>query len=192
MQPVDVVARLNAAAPFTYEMGQPYQPVADEIVASLIGAFESASPEERAVARAALSRGSQWFLLCYAWERAEQAIRQNSGELVTQGLLALSIEDGGLDPRDSIVRMAILFRSLRKLGLDATQPFGEAADLATHLKAVMREFPARSPENRDFSYVGESTTEQGFSYQLQPWRFAKAVRRKVWLLKLRKFLGRSA
>jgi hypothetical protein len=186
MQPVDLVEQLNAAAPFTYEMHQPYRPVADRLMESLIGAFQSGSAEEWEVTRAALSRGARWFLLCYAWERAEQAIRQKSGEAVTKGLLALAIEDGRLDARDNIVRMALLFRSMRKLGLDATEPFAKAADLAVNLSAVMRAFPARSPADRDFSYIREATTEQGFAYEYRPEEFAKGIRRKIWQIKLRK------
>jgi hypothetical protein len=128
---------------------------------------------------------------------AEQAINQKSEKMVMQGLLTLSIEDGGMDARDSIVRMSILFRSAQKLGLDATQLFAEAADFATnpYLKTAMLQFPARPPEHRDLGrafFIGEKTTEQGFSYEQQPWKFAKAVRRKVWLLKLRRFFGRFA
>jgi len=197
MQPVDLVKRLNSVVPSTYETERQHLPVADEIMASLIDAFQSASVEQRGVARAELGRAARWFLLCYAWERAEQAIKQKSGEMITQGLLTLSIEDGGFDARDTIVRMSILFRSAQKLGLDAVQLFAKAADFATNpfLKTAMLEFPARPPEQRDLRmafFIDEKTTEQGFSYQLQPWRFAKAVRRKVWLQKLRRFFGRDS
>jgi hypothetical protein len=196
MQPIDLVKRLNSAVPSTYITDQ-HLPVADEIMASLIDAFQSASVEQRGVARAELSPAARWFLLCYAWKMAEQAINQKSEKMVMQGLLTLSIEDGGMDARDSIVRMSILFRSAQKLGLDATQLFAEAADFATnpYLKTAMLQFPARPPEHRDLGrafFIGEKTTEQGFSYEQQPWKFAKAVRRKVWLLKLRRFFGRFA
>jgi len=193
MQPIDLVVRLNAAAPFTYEMGQPYEPVADEIMELLTDTFQSANVEQRDAARAALSRASRWFLLCYAWERAEQAVRQRTGKMVVQGLLALSIEDGGLDARDSIVRMSILFRSAQKLRLDAARIFANAADYAANplIQTAMRGFPARLPDDRSFSYIGEKTTEQGLSYELQPWKFARAVRRKIWLSKLRKLFGRN-
>ena len=113
--------------------------------------------------------------------------------MVTQGLSALSIDDGGLDPRNSIERMAVLFRSAEKLGLDAVKLFAEAADLATNpfLKAAMLGFPARRPEDRDLLeafYIREKTTDRGFSYE--PWQYG-AARRKVWWRKLRKFLGGS-
>ena len=40
MQLANSVQRLNAAVPWTYETAQPYRPVADEIVASVIDAFQ--------------------------------------------------------------------------------------------------------------------------------------------------------
>jgi hypothetical protein len=193
MQPIDSVERLNAAVPPAHDTGRRHPLVADEIMSSLIEAFLSAGAEQRNIARAALTRASRWFLLGYAWERAEQAIRQRSGEMVAQGLLALAIEDGGYDARDSIMRMSILFRSAEILGLDATRLFANAADLAANpmVQTAMREFPARPPDERNFSYIGEKTTDHGFSYELQPWKFDRMVRRKIWLLKLRKFLSRN-
>ena len=90
------------------------------------------------------------------------------------------------------MRMSILFRSAQKLGLDATQLFADAADLASNpmVQTAMRKFPARTPAERDF-YIGEKTTDQGFRYEQQLWKFEKMFRRKVWLSKLRKFLGRG-
>jgi hypothetical protein len=77
MQPADLVRRLNAAVPSASEILQQYRPIADGTVASLIEAFQSASAEERRVARAELSNAARLFLLDYAWDRAQQAIRQD-------------------------------------------------------------------------------------------------------------------
>ena len=88
---------------------------------------------------------------------------------------------------------SIVRRRLNDGGCRGLLSPAKGAGLVTNprLKPKMRAFPARSPADRDFPYIGEITTEQGFSYEYRPAEFAKGVRRKIWLIKLRKLVGRK-
>ena len=93
----------------------------DDVIDDLIEAFCLAQQDQRAAARSAMSVTASLLLLHYAWIRAADAVRQESGEIVKQGLSALAIEDGRLDAHESQIQMAVLFRSAEKLGIDAAQ-----------------------------------------------------------------------
>jgi hypothetical protein len=113
---------------------------------------------------------------------AEGAVKRNSGEMVSRGLVALTIENGPLDdPRHDVVNIAVLFRSAQKLGLNASALFAEAAELSNNpwLKEWIYNFPFRSPENSDPEkafYVHESFNRDGFCYERGPW----TIGRKIW------------
>jgi hypothetical protein len=76
---------------------------------------------------------------------AEGAVKRNSGEMVSRGLVALTIENGPLDdPRHDVVNIAVLFRSAQKLGLNASALFAEAAELSNNLNLACDAFvPSR-------------------------------------------------
>lgn len=190
VEPIEVVERLNAAAPPGYGMGAPHPPV-DDIVEALIARYRSADTDWRRAVGHKFMVEARHILLQYAWERATYAVRQRSPKILNQGLAALAIEDGRLDPRDSIVRMDALYRSAVRIGVNPTPLFEEAAELALNpqFQHEMRAFPARSPADRHFSIIQETMTEAGFAYEFQPWRIFPQIRRKIWWLKLRKFLG---
>ena len=195
MQPRELVGRLNAIAPPDYGMGQEHPPI-DDLVEALIQAFRSASTDQRKVVRDELNTAARNLLLNYAWERAVEAVRQESPKAVADGLIALCIDDGGFDLRDSIVRMAVLFRSAEKLGLDAVSLFHEAADVAVNpaFKDAIRAFPSRPPEQRDLGkafFIVERFAEDGFTYEEQPWPVPWRLRPMIWKARLRRLLKSS-
>lgn len=189
VEPIEVVERLNAAVPPGYGMGAPHPPV-DDIVEALIGRYGSADTDRRRAVENKLTIEARHILLQYSWERATHAVRQRSPQIISQGLAALAIENGRLDPRDSIVRMDVLYRSAVKIGVNPTRLFEDAAQLALNpqFKHEMQAFPARSPTDRHFSVIQENMTEDGFAYEFQPWRMYPQIRRKIWWLKLRRIL----
>lgn len=195
MSPTDLVEKLNALVPPEHHSLYPLRdPAINQVIGELTHSFATTTAQERADARAALARQTRSALLGYAWEIAEQAVSKKSAELVRQGLIALAIDDGTRDARDNIIRLAPLFRSAQKLGLDAEKLFAEAADLCTLplLKNAMRGFPLRKPEHRNLEkafYIHESNTKDGFRYvqdSLYP-----HFRRAIWREKLKRFFGRK-
>jgi hypothetical protein len=191
MDAANYVRELNSVVPVEYTMVNPLPDArTDGIIRAMAQAFCSADDQERALARAGLASQSKHVLLVFAWEAASLSVREKSAALVRDGLIALSIENGQLDARDSIVRMAVLFRSAQKLGLDVSRCFSEAAELATdpYLKEAMRDFPSRSSQNRDLGkafFIRETMTEHGFTYVQGSW----PMRRRIWRERLRRLLG---
>jgi len=195
MSPTDLVGKLNGLVPPEHHSYDPLRdPTINQVVGELTQSFANATKQQQTEARAALTRQLRSALMGFAWEMAEEAVSCKSPELVKQGLIALAIDDGARDARDDIIRMAPLFRSAQKLGLDAEKLFAEAADLTTnsYLKSEMYNFPLRKPEHRDFGkafYIHESNTKDGFRYvqdSLYP-----HFRRAIWREKLKRLFRRK-
>lgn len=195
MSPTDLVGNLNGLVPPEHHSYHPLRdPTINQVVGELTQSFANATKQQQTEARAALTRRSRSPLMGYAWEMAEEAVTRNSAELVRQGLIALAIEDGIGDARDNIIRLAPLFRSAQKLGLDAEKLFAQTADLTTnpYLKSNMHNFPLRTPRQSDLEkafYIHERNTEEGFRYvqdSLYP-----HFRRAIWREKLKRFFRRK-
>ena len=140
-----------------------------EAIQPIVRTFSSESLETRQVISASLSRDTSRYLLGYAQQMAQDAVRKTSPELVRLGLIALAM-DGGSDVRDAIIRMALLYHSAAKLGMETQTVFEEVSALAVaeSVTQAMRSFPTRPPLARDigdaFRYR-EAVTEDGFIYQ---------------------------
>jgi len=97
------------------------------------------------------------------------AVRRQSSVLVLEGLTALAAEAGtGSDWRDSMVRLALLYHSAVKLGMDAQSAFEQAAALTVNdFAEAIRQFPLRPPEKLDLEVWGrkEVMTKDGFDYR---------------------------
>ncbi len=166
--PVEISNALNSAVsaeagPFCPRRGSTTGNLVDQLVTS----FCSANQEEKDSAASALSPRAKAALRGYAWLCAEDAIKGDSGDLVSRGLVAMAIAHGPSDdPGDHLINVAILFRSAQKLGLNATAVFAAAADLTKPLlNEWIRSFPAHSPGKYDLEkgfQVHESLTETDF------------------------------
>ncbi len=138
----------------------------------VIDAFEKAGPEARQRMTDRLSRDSRNALMGYASGLAVLAVRRDSADLIRLGLLALAVEGGREDTRDSIHCLAKLYHSAMKLGIDVDALFNEVAALTAGkgLSTAMAGFPSRPPEVRDLRafLLREVMTEEGFVYE-QVW-----------------------
>jgi len=148
------------------------QCTADEesgLIASIVEAFASSNSSGRLRIVSRLSQNASRALIGYAHKMATDAVRQTSPDLVVRGLVALAIEGGRWDIRDSIMPMALLHHSALKLGMDAGKAFETAASLATSasMSEAMRSFPARRPADRDLIAFcfREVVTSNGFTYE---------------------------
>jgi hypothetical protein len=99
------------------------------------------------------------------------AVRRNSPELVRSGLLALAVEGGRVDIRDSIVCLAKLYHSGTRLAADVGTTFSEVAALtpAAQLRSVISGFPSRPLESRGLQafLLREKMTDEGFVYEME-------------------------
>jgi hypothetical protein len=151
-----------------------YSVLREEAMTSVVKLFEAADDNGRRAITSRLSVSARNGFLGYSVDMAVLAVRNQSAALIEQGLVALVIEGGSQDYRDSIVALAKLHHSAVKLGMDSRKALEKAASLADPgvLKDAMKGFPLRPPEERDLKalYQGEEFTEEGFRYkQALPW-----------------------
>ena len=144
--------------------------VPEKLFHSVIAAFERADQAARQRFTERLTSDSRNALLGYASDLAVLAVRRNSPELVRLGLLALAVEGGTVDIRDSIVGLAKLYHSAMKLGVDAAATFRDVAALTpvARLRSEMSGFPSRPPEYRELPafWLREQMTDDGFVYEM--------------------------
>jgi hypothetical protein len=145
----------------------------DEAMAFIVGTFRIADEEARRDIASKLSSRARRRFLGYAMNLAVVAVREDTPDLIEQGLVALAIENGGQDWRDSIVALFQLYHSASKLGMDVEATFAKVALLAEPgvIKKEMNGFPQRPPESRSLKAfcMAEEIGEDGFRYRQIPW-----------------------
>jgi hypothetical protein len=147
---------------------------AEEATAAIVEEFSDADENTRRSITAKLTSYARSRFLSYAAEAAVLAVRQTSPLLIEKGLVALVIENGGDDWRDSLLVLFQLYHSAKKLGMDAEETFARISLLAEPgvIKKEMRGFPLRPPGSRDLQAfcMAEEEAEDGFRYRQIPWR----------------------
>ena len=98
---------------------------------------------------------------------AALAVREQSEDRITKGLVALIIEDFKFDFRDNLRRLAPLYRSSERIGINPSQVFLKAASYANNdvAKAIVQ-FPNRAPQDRSLEAMAfkEEDGPDGFRY----------------------------
>jgi hypothetical protein len=145
----------------------------DEAMTSIVAALRIADDETRRDIASRLKEHARRRFLGYAANMAVLAVRQNSPDLIEQGLVALAIENGAQDWRDSLVALFQLYHSAGKLGMGVESTFAKIALLAEPgvIKKEMNGFPHRPPESRSLKAfcMAEEIGEDGFRYRQIPW-----------------------
>ncbi len=152
-------------------MGYGPRPIPDPLDARvhlLVGLIDGSG--RNADAGAILSRMAQHhgsLLVAYAGRLASQAVRKGDPELIREGLKAAAFGSRLDDPREAIMILSLLYRSLEKLKADPSRFFGEASGLGDpYFDTNLRGFPSRSEEDRSIGAMGyiEGSDEGGFRY----------------------------
>ena len=130
--------------------------------------YFGASPDERARICSMVTPEISFLFFMYAGAMAVEAVRERQEEKIFQGLIALAVENGVFDWRDSMMVLVLLHHSAAKTGADASQLFQRAAAISTpQTSEVFLQFSARTPENLDLAQFGyqEGTDSKGnFAY----------------------------
>lgn len=111
----------------------------------------------------------------YAHRAAEKAIRQIDPDLLNRGLIALAIPSAKEDWRDTLVFLALLYRSACKLNVNASELFHEVAQIAcpafrrTLEGFLGRDEGARTIESFHWRETGEGDTS-AYVYVQPPFR----------------------
>ena len=103
---------------------RPYSVLREEAMTSVVKMFETADDNGRRSITLRLSVSARNGFLGYSVNMAVLAVRNQSPALIRQGLVALVIEGGSQDYRDSIVALAKLHHSAVKLGMESRRELG--------------------------------------------------------------------
>ncbi len=140
----------------------------DDDFRGLISLFTQASYAEREAILKKIDANIAGALMAFGSRMAVWGARLNSRELLLKGLIALVIDDGNYDIRDTIDVMPLLYHSAVKINVDPQSLFNEAAHFfPTQAARILREFPRRKPEDRSLQafYYVEVDTPEGLDYK---------------------------
>lgn len=140
----------------------------DEVIES----FPQLSREDKAVVFGAINPKISFLLFSYADDQAVQAVRQRSLNALRRGLMAVVVENCSFDWRDSIVRLALLYRSCALIEGNQANEFGWAASFATERTSVrLIQFVQRPPELKrlsEFFFVEDYDSNGNFIFRATP------------------------
>jgi hypothetical protein len=89
-------------------------------------------------------------------------VRRNDPDLLFESLVAHAVEDFRWDPRENLMRLALVHHSAGKLGVDSAALFARVADMASPRAAEYLRGPPLSLESCGYTEV---EGPDGFSYQ---------------------------
>ena len=150
----------------------------DAVIASILERFRVADESNRATLASQLNRFALKRLIRYSAEAAEEALTQRSPHLVELGLMAVALEGGREELRDSIMSLAMLYYTAQQLDIDAQQLFTSVSTLVVpgpfqrDLSKEMSGFPLRPAETRSLEAfdLRIESTEAGLNYRhCPPW-----------------------
>ena len=130
--------------------------------------YVRALPDERAKIYSMMTTEISFLFFMYAKAMAVEAVREGQEEKVFKGLVALAVENGAFDWRDSMMMLVLLHHSAAKIGVDASRLFQRAAAISTpQTSEGFLQFSGRAPENLDlakFGYQEGTDSEGNFAY----------------------------
>lgn len=130
----------------------------------LCRAYANATARQRTSLRRKVTPALAAALQHFAWRMAVRALRTRSEEAIKLGLAALSIEDSRTDMRETLRWLSLLHHAAAKIPCDVERCFQLAAVLSSaETGDLLREFPARSPQDRAISSFAftEGANDQG-------------------------------
>jgi hypothetical protein len=154
----------------TYKPAYRKPPAAElqQAASELCDLYVVAPADEREEIRSKLSNAGADVMGGFARLTAEEAVRQNSPELVRRALIALSIENCKRDYRDSTVCLSQVFHSAVKLAMDVPQVFKETEAISGTAGAkLLSGWLLRDPKIQALSAfnIKEGTNAEGkFAY----------------------------
>jgi hypothetical protein len=150
-----------------YDLNLTSSPI-DAAIEKVIRQFATLPPEQRSGIVQAFGSQHSFTLLIFTMRMALLAVRERSAQRVTQGLLALVIENARYDSREDLIMLSLLNHSAEKIGADPVVLFEQAALVATpqmaeHLKAFLQRAPGlKRIESMEFREV---EAPDGFRYE---------------------------
>lgn len=142
-------------------------PDAIAAVENLTKAFVDSDPAGRRKLTQRLERPFIWVFARYAYYTAAESVRKNDAPLLRRGLVALAIENGGQDWRDTLPLLALMRNSARRLNVNAAELFSGVAEIASPpLRGMIASSGDCNSERRSIEsyHYKESGEGQSFGY----------------------------
>jgi hypothetical protein len=144
--------------------------LAPPVISSIDGiteAFEHADPATRREICDGVDISLSFLFVTYAAMSAGSAVELRRPQLLRRGLLALSVENGKADFRDSIRATAALYNSARKLpGVDGDRLLEEIGSLSCSGYAnILQSFGRLTDDQRSLSRFGLKESYCPFHYE---------------------------
>jgi hypothetical protein len=136
-------------------------------VESLTEAFADSDPAGRQKLMQRLERPFIWVFGRYAYYTAVESVRKNDPPLLRRGLVALAIENGGQDWRDTFPLLALMRNSARRLHVNIAELFNGVAEIASPpLQGMIASSSDCNSEQRSIEsyHYKESGAGQSFRY----------------------------
>jgi hypothetical protein len=120
-----------------------------------------ANPGARAGIRSAGTPEQYRIMLVYCDRMVVLCVRRKDPNLLLESLVAHAVEDFRWDPRDNLMRLALVHHSAEKLGVDSAALFARVADMASPRAA---EYLRRAPLSLASCGYSEVEGPDGFTY----------------------------
>jgi hypothetical protein len=106
-------------------------PDAIAAVESLTEDFADSDPAGRQKLMQRFERPFVWVFARYAYYTTAESVRKNDALLLRRGLVALAIENGGQDWRDTLPLLALMRNSAHRLRVNVAELFSGVAEIAS-------------------------------------------------------------
>lgn len=161
-------ALISLASDRTHGYGRrPIPDAVDSEVRGLVNGLRDADPGTRDALLSLMTEHHGSVLLAFAERMASLAVRSRDPQFLRDGLGALAFGSRLVDSREAVLILSLVYRSLEKLGMDATGLFAGAIGLGDEsFDACVRAFPSRDKKDRAIKAMGytEGRDRDGFRY----------------------------
>jgi hypothetical protein len=165
---LDTIATNVSNKRYWYYPKKPMPCELDEDLNDLIDLFIESSPAERDAILRKIDNNVAGALEAFSVRMAVWGARQSSADLLVRGGIALILEAGRVDIRDTMRVMPILYHSAIKISADPGKIFSEAAAYYRSVVSdALLEFLKRTPHDRSLEAWGieEVNGPEGIYYR---------------------------
>jgi hypothetical protein len=146
----------------------PYRDLPSDATAAiekLIDAFVGADSMEKDAMTKRVEKSFAFVFPRYAYRAAIESVRMNAPELLKTGLIALAIENANFDWRDTLPYLAFIYNSARKLNVDPSELFHDAAAIAcSPFRTLLESFLNRDEVSRKVEFFHYKESGEGVSF----------------------------
>jgi hypothetical protein len=139
----------------------------DELITKLIRAWMSLDDASRKESVCEITERQVPVLLAYSERMASLAVRENNGDLLVLGLIAIGLDGWRYDWRENLIILALHYDAAKRLGISPEIIFGKAfAFLSERFVDALAVFLRRRTRDKSLEAMGyiAGADDQGFRY----------------------------